>query len=327
MAVVDLDCLFHHIDGSYAGNVFTYDTTRKTGLIRRRPLPKKKTIATPAQKAWRAIYRDCVMLWVAKSAEQKQLWKNAINHSGISGYDVFMSTALRKKRDGEEIPETPPPGAGCKPPCPRPGKAPKDDPPREPSPPPDDCSDDFFDDFDRISDELNDSWQQFIESEGPIKSDGDAYVFSGLGKLNICKAFFRDPFCTSDVWVEAPQNATGDAPQNHCGLAARVDNPDEAHPDHYLLMWYPGVPPELYKAVDSVYTLLDTGDDVAGDPMQLVVHAAVQHGKFGGALAVRAYDNTISEGHYAGFYLGNNGFFRRSHLEDFHCYTRDFVLP
>lgn len=327
MAVIDHGALFHHISGSYAGDVFTYDLTSKTGLIRRRPLPKKRTRATPAQKAWRTVYRECVMLWVAKSSAQKQLWKDAINHAGISGYDVFMSTALRSKRDGLDVPATPPPGAGCKPICPRPKKPKKPDPPRVPPSPPPECDPETYHDWVPVTDYMNADWNQWTVQGDPIKTDNGAYVYTGLSQLQISTAMCKNLFCESDfainAWYGDPRPVT---PWENV-MFARCATPDAPPGDCYEYTIDMAGATRLYVTVGLHRTLLDTGWYLADGKMKLRLHGTLFQGIIGTDKMVEAWDNTLATGYYVGFQLIAYGFFKRNYFSDWLAYNGGLPWP
>jgi len=304
LAVTDLDALFHVLHGKYAGNVFTYDLTHKRGLIRRRPLPKKRTRPTTAQSTWRAVYRSAVYMWIQKTLDEKQKWKTAVNQKGVSGYDVFMSTALRRLRDGLPVPDDPPVGAGCKPPCPRPKKPKKPDP--TPEPPPIPCTTHFLDDFDRIENPMNTNWVQHISAgqEWATRDVGIGYAYlrsKVTWDNQIVKAHYVENLCSDDADIGLASIWTDSVSANTVvRLFGRMAD-STSNPDRYVFVMDFGGVTKLYKVVSGLYSLLATAGGGSSSLMTLKTSDASQLCSTAAGPVIFAEDNEISTGKYTGF--------------------------
>lgn len=60
-------------------------------IAREKPIPKDPK--SPAQLAWRQIYRDAVAAWHALSAEEKETWRGVC--PGLTAYQCFMRSELK----------------------------------------------------------------------------------------------------------------------------------------------------------------------------------------------------------------------------------------
>lgn len=79
-------------------DTLTFQKRGRQHFARVKPIPKDPK--SPAQLAWRQIYRDAVTAWHALSAEGKEAWRGVC--PGLTAYQCFMRSELL-------VPTPPPP--------------------------------------------------------------------------------------------------------------------------------------------------------------------------------------------------------------------------
>lgn len=126
--ILNLDGIISDVSGAYAGLTFARARNSKHVIARRRPIRKERTNPTEREQARKKQYQILCYLWCSFTPERQRGWNRSVHHPGISGYDTFMSNALRAVSETRSIPLDPFAGSGCHPkrPC-----------FRKPPPPPD----------------------------------------------------------------------------------------------------------------------------------------------------------------------------------------------
>ncbi|MBA7547873.1 hypothetical protein ES705_40314 [subsurface metagenome] len=69
----------------------TFQKRGRGTIVRQKPIPKDPK--SPAQLAWRQVYRDAVAAWHALTAEGKEAWRGVC--PGLTAYQCFMSSELK----------------------------------------------------------------------------------------------------------------------------------------------------------------------------------------------------------------------------------------
>ncbi|MBA7588133.1 hypothetical protein ES708_30183 [subsurface metagenome] len=71
-------------------DTLTFQKRGREHFAREKPIPKDPK--SPAQLAWRQVYRDAVAVWNALSLEEKEAWRGVC--PGLTAYQCFMRSAL-----------------------------------------------------------------------------------------------------------------------------------------------------------------------------------------------------------------------------------------
>ena len=68
----------------------TFQKRGRATIVRQKPIPKDPK--SPAQLAWRQVYRDAVASWNSLTTEEKEAWRGIC--PGLTPYQCFMSSEL-----------------------------------------------------------------------------------------------------------------------------------------------------------------------------------------------------------------------------------------
>jgi len=77
------------------------------------PGPAKRAPPVPGEYDPRRAYQKARYIWMSFSEAEKQIWKDAIKRSGMSGYDVWMRGALYNFAREKYAPNAPNASQGC----------------------------------------------------------------------------------------------------------------------------------------------------------------------------------------------------------------------
>lgn len=90
MAKPDKPLLSLEARGTIA-DTLTFQKRGQLTIARKKPIPKDPR--SPAQLAWRQVYRDAVTAWHALTAEEKEAWRGVC--PGLTAYQCFMRSELQ----------------------------------------------------------------------------------------------------------------------------------------------------------------------------------------------------------------------------------------
>lgn len=110
MAILNHGVFIAQIKGRVSDGVYATTPARSGGVAVVRKLPRHvKTYRSHSQHNFCpcAAWSTCDALWIAFSAAQQQVWRDALTRAGMSGYDLWMSECLTTTIAGQYAPDAP----------------------------------------------------------------------------------------------------------------------------------------------------------------------------------------------------------------------------